>query len=360
MLNTDGSVFRAGPSVRMERLSVTARPILNDQLFLALDYVEVPSGRYAGGACDDEPDRAMVRAHSEAIERASLIENGPTLVISREDAVERGLSLFTPHDILDDTEDWIPARQATTGEGAGVPADVALLRRVSSRLRVLPWRQSSVGTAVHPDRDVAEVSGILECLERYAIRQIWAGTITLEAVTEQLNDSIPQGLAKALAERKLVAHAWRVREMAPVQVTLVLVGREDRAQATFGAGAGFSAEDALIHALHEAVMVRASLGNPANRKEPEFLRGARSAGHQDAFLTYLRALERPAGEAANPPTVTASTLPALVEERFGVAPLLIDVPSLNATAVVKAVIPSSEFLTPRTGGDYIITPGYLE
>lgn len=339
---------------------MSATPILDDQLYLGLDHVDARSGRFAGGACDDVPERAMVRAHGEATERASLIENGPLMVISRDEAVERGLSLFTPHEILEDAEDWVPARSATTGEAAGVPADAALLRRVSAKLRVLPWRQSSVGTAAHPDRDVAGVSGILECLERQAIRRVWAGTVTLEPATEQLAELIPPGLAKALADRRLVAHAWGVREMAPIHVTLVLVGRHDRAQATFGAGAGFTQGPALLHALHEAVMVRASLGNPVNRSEPEFLRGARSAGHQEAFLSFLRHLEKPVGEASDPAAITPSELPAFVEDRFGVAPLLIDVPSVNATAVVKAVIPSAEFLTPRSGGDYIVAPGYLE
>ncbi len=339
-----------------------ARPILDEQLFLGLDYVDAPSGRFAGGACDDFPERAMVRAHGEATERASLIDNGPRMVISRDEALERGLLLFTPHDILDDTEDWIPARRATDDEAAGVPADVALLRRVSSKLRTLPWRQSSVGTAAHPDRAVAGVSGILECLERLAIRRVWAGTVTLEPVSDRLEELMTPGLAKALADRQLAVHAWVVREMAPIEVTLVMVGRRDRAQATFGAGAGFERDPALLHALHEAVMVRVSLGNPANRSEPEFLRGARSAAHQEAFLTFLRTLERPSGEGAvaDPPTITSAELPSFVEERFGVAPLLIDVPSLNAIAVVKAVIPSAEFLTPRPGGDYIVAPGYLE
>lgn len=341
---------------------MTARPILNDQLFLALDYVEVPSGRFAGGACDDSPEGAMVRARSEATERASLIENGPLMVISRDEALARGLCLFTPHDILDDADDWVPARRATTGEGAGVPADTALLGRVSPGMRVLPWRQSSVGTAAHPDRDTAGTSGILECLERYAIRRVWTGTATLESATERLRDLMPPVLAMAFADRQLVVHAWSVPEMAPVHVTLVLVGRKDRAQATFGAGAGFEEDRALLHALHEAVMVRASLGNRANRNEREYQRGARSASHQEVFLTYLRNLERPAdeSEATNRVPITPSDLPVLVEERFGVAPLLIDVPSLNADAVVKAVIPSAEFLTPRTGGDYICAPGYLD
>ena len=151
--------------------------------------------------------------------------------------------------------------------------------------------------------------------------------------------------------------------MAPLHVTLVLVGREDRAQATFGAGAGFDQDYALAHALREAVMVRASLGSRANRNEPEFQRGARSARHQEAFLSYLRDLETPAGDdapASGSAPLTPSGLPALVEQRFGVSPLLVDVPSVNANAVVKAVIPTAEFLTPRSGGDYIFAPGYLD
>jgi ribosomal protein S12 methylthiotransferase accessory factor YcaO len=345
---------------------LTAWPILDGQLFLATAYVETAAHRIAGGACDGTPQRASVRAHGEAIERASLIENGPGMVVTRQEALERGLSLVVPHDILHDAADWVPARHATTGDGVGVPADVVLLGRVSSQLRLLPWRQSSVGTAAHPDREAAGLSGMLECLERYALRRVWAGTAGLEPATEQLCSVMSRGLVEALEGQRLVAHAWHVREKSPVRVSLVLVARTDRSQATFGAGAAFMEADAgrvLMHALHEAIMVRASLSSRANQGEREVQRGIRSSRHQEAFLTYLRNLEAP--EPAIDGTVSgrAASLPdlaALVEERFGVAPLLVDVPSMDSLAVVKAIVPTADFLIPRSDGDYILRPGYLE
>jgi ribosomal protein S12 methylthiotransferase accessory factor YcaO len=343
---------------------LTAWPILHEQLYLATAYLDVPAGRIAGGACDDTPELASIRAHSEAVERASLIVNGPDLVITREQAMERGLSLVVPHEIVRDTADWVAARSATAGDGIAIPADVALLARVSAKLRLLPWRQSSVGTAAHPDRTAAERSGILECLERHAIRQVWAGTATLEAATERLRALMPPGLTAAFDRQQLVAYAWHVNGLSPVRVTLVLVGRKDRAQATFGAGAGFDDERVLMHALYEAVMVRAALGSRANQNEREFQRGARSARHQEAFLTYLRTLEAPAAAAGNGTnhngTVAEQDLPAFVEQRFGVAPLLVDVPSFDSNAVVKAIIPTAEFLIPRSDGDYVLAPGYLD
>jgi hypothetical protein len=169
---------------------------------------------------------------------------------------------------------------------------------------------------------------------------------------------MPPGLVAAFDGQQLAAHAWHVSELSPVRVSLVLVGRKDRAQATFGAGAGFDDDVVLMHALHEAVMVRAALGNRANWSDPEFQRGARSARHQRAFLAYLGELEGPAANDNGP--ITARDLPAFVEERFGVAPLLVDVPSLDAHAVVKAVIPAADFLIPRSAGDYVLAPGYLE
>jgi len=345
---------------------VTVWPILDGKLFLALAYAETAARRHAGGACDDTPELASVRAQGEAIERASLIENGPSMVVTRQEALERGLSLVVPHDILRDAEDWVVARRATTGEGVGVPADVVMLGRVSSQLRLLPWRQSSVGTAAHPDRDAAALSGILECVERYALRRVWAGTATLEPATEQLCGAMPPGLVEAFGKLRLVAHAWHVREMSQVRVSLVLLARTDRSQATFGAGAAFAGVDdgrVLMHALHEAVMVRASLSSRTNQNEREVQRGIRSSRHQEAFLTYLRNLEAPAPVVDGTADVSAPSVPdlaAMVEERFGVAPLLVDVPSLDTLAVVKAVVPTAEFLIPRSDGDYILRPGYLE
>jgi len=335
---------------------VAVWPILNEELFLATAYVDVASGRIAGGACDQDPERASVRARGEAVERASLIENGPRMVLTRQEASDRGLRLAVPHELLRDAADWVPARGATNGDCAAVPADVVLLGRRSTPM--LPWKQSSVGTAAHPDRDAAGVGGIVECLERHAIRRVWAGTAVLAPATERLRGVIPPGLAAALAAQKLTVQAWTVSELSPVQVSLVLVGREDRAQATFGAGAGFDPDDVLMHALREAISVRAALANRANGSDHEFQRAARSARHQEAFLSYLRDLEVP--ETAGSGTIAPSDLPALVEERFGVAPLLVDVPSVDTLAVVKAVIPAADFLIPRSAGDYFVAPGYLE
>jgi ribosomal protein S12 methylthiotransferase accessory factor YcaO len=335
---------------------VTAWPILNEQLFLATAYVESASGRIAGGACDQSSERASARAHSEAIERASLIDNGPQLVLTRQEALDRGLCPVVPHDILEDATDWVPARRATDAAGVAVPADVVLLGRFSNRL--LPWKQSSVGTAAHPDRATAGVSGILECLERNAIRQVWAGTASLAPATDELRDLMPPGLAAAFEAQKLAAHAWHVSSLSPIRVSLVLVGRQDRAQATLGAGVGFDADAVLMHALQEAVSVRAALANRANANDPEFQRGVRAARHQAAFLSYLGDLEAPPPPVEG--SVDPSTLPAFVEERFGVAPVLVDVPSLDALAVVKAVIPSADFLIPRHTGQYVLAPGYLE
>lgn len=342
---------------------VTAWSILNGQLYLATAFVETASGPVAGGACSDSEESASRRAQSEAIERASLITNGPGLVIDRAEALARGLPLLTPSDALSDATDWIPARRATTGECAGVPADVALLGRVSRQLGRLPWRQSSVGTAAHPDREAAAASGVLECLERRALRRVWAGLARLEPATEPLRALMPAGLVDAFERQRLVAHAWHVRDDTPAHVALALVGRKDRAQATFGAGAGFDDARVLLHALHEAVMVRAALSNRASQYERDFRRGVRSARHQEAFLAYLRELERPLPGAPDAPSSragAAAELPALVEERFGVSPLLIDIPSVGPGSVVKAVIPKAEFLIPRSDGEYVLAPGYLE
>jgi ribosomal protein S12 methylthiotransferase accessory factor len=222
---------------------------------------------------------------------------------------------------------------------------------------------TSAGIAAHPDREAAALSGLLECLERHAIRQVWAGTTALEPATDRIRGLMPSGLAAAFEKQRLVAHAWYVRALSPVCIVLALVGRGDRQQATFGAAAGFDPNRVLMHALREAIMVRAALSSRENQNEREFQRGARAARHQDTFLSYLRSLEAPAtaGDGAGERTsICAADLPAFIEERFGVAPLLVDVPSLDSRAVVKAIVPSAEFLIPRSDGDYLVAPGYLE
>lgn len=329
-------------------------PVLNKQLYLATAFLDTPTGSVAGGACDFSEARAASRARSEAVERGSLIVNGPRLVLSREEALRRGLRLLAPTEELGQAREWVPGRSAVPGEGVAVPADVALLGRYSGGRG---WfKQSSVGTAAHHDRRVAETAGVLECLERHALRRVWAGAATLRPMSGRLGETLSTELMAALDENKLLVHAWNINGLRPVHVSLVLICRKDCQQVTFGAGASFDVDTALTHALCEGISVRAALSNSSSGSDPRFRQAALSARHQAAFISFLKDLETD----DSAPEMPLDDISSLVERCFGVPPVLVDVPSLGDQKVVKSVIPRVDFLIPRTASRYILTPGYLE
>ena len=198
---------------------------------------------------------------------------------------------------------------------------------------------------------------MLECLERYAIRGVWAGTATLTPMSLRLAELLNPELLVAFEENRLMTYAWEVDGLSPVHVSLVLICRKDRRQMTLGASARLDLDIGLKHALCEAVSVRAALSNGMSRIDQRFTQAIISARHQTAFVSFLEELESNDKPSPSAPINDISTF---VAERFGIPPVLVDIPSMGEQTVVKAVIPTEDFLLPRTAGRYILSPGYLE
>jgi len=330
-------------------------PILEGTVVLAQHYLETPAGAFAGGACDFSADRAAARARAETVERASLIGNGPDLLVSAEEAERRGLARRLPDPDLAGVSSWIPATDSVSGESVVVPAEWALVRW--SGKREPRWQQSSVGAAAHVTRDAACTTGLLEALERYAVRRTWAGVAALVPASDRLRKSLPEPLRAALAGQGLTVHAWLIVDLAAVPVGLVLVDGSG-GRATFGSSAKSSIDAALEHAFCEAISVRAALAGDTLGRDERVRYARRAARHGDAFVAFLRGLEVAAP--SQPNAVAPTDLAGWVQEQFGCAPLAIDIPAIGAGAVVKMVIPCHEFLVERHRFPYILAPGYLE
>lgn len=330
--------------------------ILDGNLGLATASVELAGRQFDGGACDENADRAFIRAQSEAIERASLIKLGPSMVISRDQAVNQSRRLLAPVSAATPRRFWVPGSIAGSSEAVAVPADVALLEWVE--LAPLPWKQTSVGTAAHTRLDRALTAGILECLERFAIRMLWAGSARTSAATDFLREILSKSLSQALAAHRLFVQAWRIVTPIPVPVFVALIGRCDKPQITMGAGCALDPQEALRHAFFEAVSVRAALAS-STRSSDRFAHARRSACLQRTFTAFLDDLSVtfPADHRND---VMDSEVPGWIEEYFGVPAVVVHLPPINDRKVVKVVVPSPEFLIPRSTGEYLLAPGYLE
>lgn len=339
-------------------------PILSSTLFLSTSPGRGADAPVAGGACDVDPERAGIRARSEALERAALIERGPALLRPRGELLDRGVRLVAPHPDLTDEEWWLPGSQRDdTGreQPAAVPARTSLLRWTDGR--PLRWKQSSVGTAAHPDARAARTTALLESLERHAVRSVWRGTARIVRADHRVADALPAPLLRQLDTQRLRVRAWRVLTDVPVAAVLAAVVRTDKQQITFGACARRPDDDraALLHAVCEAVSVRAALANTASDPE-ELALPRRMARRQNDFLDHLGSLEAPDDADGAPDTaVPPPGLDHEVRRRFGVAPVSVDLTPGADPAVVRVVVPHPEFLVPRDSErDYALSPGYIE
>lgn len=335
---------------------MTARTtrILDGALVLATATAQTPDGPFTAGACGfTEPD-AVVRARSELVERTALLREGPRLVV-RSPAGGRTLPVV---EAATPASGWLRAQPLDGGEPVWLPADLVLLRWHDSR--PLPVLQTSVGSAAHPDRDSAIAAGARECLERYAIRQVWSGTTELIPLTAELEQAVPEPLATSMRRHGLSASAWLVAAVLPAAVVVVMVGSA-QGRATFGASCSPSVESGLRHALCEAVAVRAAFASSSKLRDSfatpddEVDHGLRASAFQDAFAAFLRRLTVPGG-AATVPAIETCAVAALA----GRDPVVVDLGRHDDLHVVKVVVPAADFFVPRRARGYVLNPGYLE
>jgi len=322
--------------------------ILDGSLVLATATAETSDGPFTAGACGFTEQDAAVRARSELVERTTLLSRGPHLV----ERSPAGGTMVPVFETPAPASGWVRAEPVHGGEPVWLPADLVLLRWHDSR--PLPVQQTSVGSAAHPDRDSAIAAGARECLERYAIRQVWSGATELIPLAAELDRATPEPLVTSMRRHGLTASAWLVAAVLPVAVVVVMVGSAQR-RATFGASCAPSIESGLRHALCEAVGVRAAFASSQKLRESyanpddEVDHGLRASAFQDAFAAFLNRLTVP-GDA---PAIETDAL-------AGRNPVVIDLGRHDDLHVVKVVVPAPEFFVPRRARGYVLNPGYLE
>lgn len=338
------------------------RRVLDDELVLASATGDTPEGPLTAGACSFTESDARNRARSELAERTALLVDGPSRIVSTETAQAAGGTMLEVIPGCPTPTEWVVA-ETLSGETVWLPADLVLVRWYGSR--ELPVRQTSVGSAAHPDWAEAVASGLRECLERYAVRRVWSGTTGLVEITDQFLAAVPAGIVKALRRRGLSADAWLVAATLPAAVVIVMVGSRSH-RATFGASCTRSVADGLRHALCEAISVRAAFAAAKELKRnfampaEQVDRAIRTSSFQSAFLAYLRRLECPADTLAVQADVRFEDVAAGLGPGPGVTPAVVDLGCRDQRQVVKVVVPAPNFFVPRRDHGYVLAPGYLE
>lgn len=357
-------------------MATTTTRILDGHLVLATATIDTPDGPFVGGACSVDEDDALRRATGEAVERTTLLAVGPTLVVPATgiDGDGGGAADAGPArpEIVAGAAapaEWVPATGVRSAAPVWLPADLVLLRWHGSR--PLPVRQTSVGSAAHPDRDRAVAAGVRECLERWAVRQVWSGTTALVEVTAELAAALPAGLAAALAAHGLAPRGWLVGAARPVPVVVVMVAGARGGRVTFGAACRASLADGLRHALCEAVGMRAALAGSRAldgglaAADGQVDLAVRASAFGSAFEAFLGQLATPPPGAGDPGEDPVSggdgaDAVAFLRDRFGVEPVVVDLGSREGLHVVKVVVPAAEMFVPRHTSSYVLAPGYLE
>lgn len=334
--------------------TVRSWSILGGTLHLATSVARTGPTESTGGACDTDPVHAGVRARAEALERLALASRGPRLARTRAELGD--MTLLAPRSELYAEERWVSGRSTTDGTPIAIPALTSLLGWTDGR--VLPWKQTSTGTAAHPSAPVALHTALLECVERYELRKVWSGTARAVAIDQLLDEAFPRSLSSAMVDANLHARAWQIYSELPAFVVLVAITRTDREQITFGACARPYTErmNAMRHALYEAVSVRAAL---ASRSWTPELDKLRAMSHmQGAFERHLNDLT---AMAPREPPGTKIKLASAIEHRFGVPPVGFHLPDVQGYTVARVCVPHEDFLIPRDSADrYVISPGYIE
>ena len=342
-------------TVAIEDSRAESYSILSGHLHIAWCVMPGDMDCYSGGACDPSAELAELRATSEAIERRALREPDPGAIRAGRWSDPHVPAPAIPSDDFAATQSWVIGTGMSTGAARAVPA--ALVYVGWEQPRPLPNKQSSVGAAVHPDRNQAARSGLFECFERHAVRGVWQGRNRLVNRTDQLMDLMSAGLRTEFERQRLFAWAWMISDSAPLACSILAIARSDRPQVTLGASAGMDSNRSLLHALHEAVSVRAALAS-RHANSRMFRQARRSTRHQRALLEYFSALETSASPQFG--LDDDSALERLTAERLTVEPIVVDLNPVNGRHVLKVVIPQPDYVLSPLTREYLMSPGYME
>ena len=234
-----------------------------------------------GAACSASPERAVVRACGESVERycSAFFDIGSFLVAADSELKAAGRAFDRPEDLYPfapwqyerpgfafessagRTVRWVEGTSAISGEPFLVPASCVYVPYLFDHA-VEPFTHMSISTGLAAGRSVDDciAKGILEILERDAMMIVWHGKLA----TPRLDPASCLGLSPLIDQMLLKScrgsTEWFLNVLTlDVDVTIISAALIDAGSpplSSFGISASVDPERALMLALEEALLTR--------------------------------------------------------------------------------------------------------
>jgi ribosomal protein S12 methylthiotransferase accessory factor len=250
-----------------------------------------------GAACSTTPERAIVRACGESIERyCSAFFDPLGLRLASEDELrasgERFISVRDVYPFADWQYEregfpyervakrrlrWVPGTSAFTSEEVWLPASCVYVPYLyDAAVEPFTHMPISTGLAAGPTLDACIEKGILEILERDALMLVWYGRIAVPRIDVDSCRGRSAAIDQLLAAQRPGGPTWHFSVLTlDIDVPVIgatLIDPGPRPLTSFGISADRDPERALLLALEEAALTRVLLHRSEELKDPAYVR----------------------------------------------------------------------------------------
>jgi ribosomal protein S12 methylthiotransferase accessory factor len=249
-----------------------------------------------GAACSTTPERAVVRACGESIERyCSAFFDPMALRLASEDELrasgERFVSVHDVYPFADwqyESEGfpyervdgrrlrWLPGTSDATGEEVWLPASCVYVPYLfDAAVEPFTHMPISTGLAAGPTVDACREKGELEILERDAFMLVWYAQIPVPRIDVDSCRGYSAAIDQLLAAQRPGGATWHFSVLTlDVDVPVIgaaLIDPRPRPLTSFGIAADRDPERALLLALEEAALTRVLLLHSEELKDPAYV-----------------------------------------------------------------------------------------
>jgi ribosomal protein S12 methylthiotransferase accessory factor len=249
-----------------------------------------------GAACSTTPERAIVRACGESIERyCSAFFDPRALRLASEDDLRASSERFVsvhdvypfadwqyesqgfPYERVDGRRlRWICGTSAVTGEAVWLPASCVYVPYLyDAAVEPFTHMPISTGLAAGPTLDRCIEKGILEILERDALMLVWYGRIVVPRIDIESCRDRSEAIDQLLGAQRPGGPTWHLSVLTlDIDVPVIgatLINPGPRPLTSFGISADPDPERALLLALEEAALTRVLLHRSQELADPAYV-----------------------------------------------------------------------------------------
>jgi ribosomal protein S12 methylthiotransferase accessory factor len=271
-----------------------------------------------GAACSTTPERAIVRACGESIERyCSAIYDPCSLFLASEFDMRRaGMDFISVHDVYpfaawqydddfpyqrvnDRKLRWVCGSSIATGGDVWLPASCVYVPYLfDAAVEPFTHMPISTGLAAGPTVEACIGKGIFEIIERDALMLVWYKRLRVPRIDIESCYGISPDIDRLLSAQRQDGPTWYVSLLTlDIEVPVIcaaLIDPGPRPLTSFGIAAHSDAEHALLLALEEAALTRVLLHRSEELRDPSYVHEDYSTlrGHLLGHATSAELRER--------------------------------------------------------------------